>query len=111
MRFSRPTEVGLTIIVRVCTYHLLLYDLLTRDLVPIYDLRAAVNSTLDKSLNQCTLREAIDWTDGEIPVDSFVCVHFVPHPYEHKQVVSKHDEIEWTMLRIVVLATPPNADL
>ncbi|KAI0762064.1 hypothetical protein BC629DRAFT_1443366 [Irpex lacteus] len=70
---------------------------------------SAVNS--NKSLDQYSLREAVERAGSEIPADSFVCIHYVPSVWEHKTTTARHEEVSWNMLRVVVLATPAAAKL
>lgn len=54
--------------------------------------------------NQETLVGARVWTGGEIPENSWVCVHYVPSTYTHES--HSHVDVQWNVLRIVVLAVP-----
>ncbi len=55
------------------------------------------------SCNQETLTGAVEWTGGEIPAGAFVYVHFVPGRREHDD--HGHWDIQFNLLRVVVLAT------
>lgn len=74
-------------------------DVLT---VPVYDLTDAVLSNDPPPCNQESLTGAKQWIAGEIPEDSYVCVHYVPGEYVH----GGHKDISLNILRVVVLAVP-----
>ena len=72
--------------------------------VPIYDLVEALNGDNLPSCNQESLSGATDWEGGNVPANSYVCVHFVPARYTH----GKHVDVQFQLLRVVVLGTPMN---
>ncbi|KAI0825483.1 hypothetical protein BC629DRAFT_1434134 [Irpex lacteus] len=71
--------------------------LFNTDDIPIYDYTDLLNEKELPKFNQELLHGAKVWTRGEIPEDSWVCVHYVPN-------------IQWNVLRIVVLALPVPED-
>ncbi|KAI0757889.1 hypothetical protein BC629DRAFT_1598215 [Irpex lacteus] len=76
----------------------------TNDHLPVYDLRAAVRKGNYPGCNQETLGAAEPWREGEIPENSYVCAHYVPGSRPHKD--TKHEDVSFQLMRIVVLATP-----
>ena len=70
--------------------------------VPIFDLTDAIRSDSPPPCNQETLTGSIEWAEGEIPANSYVCIHYIPSWYDHE----KHKEIQFNILRIVILSTP-----
>ncbi|KAI0760865.1 hypothetical protein BC629DRAFT_1547366 [Irpex lacteus] len=73
--------------------------------VPIYDLTQAIRSDNPPACNQETLSGATEWIHGEIPDDSYVCLHYVPGQHDHG---TGHKDVQFNLLRVVVMATPSN---
>ncbi|KAI0738718.1 hypothetical protein BC629DRAFT_1566144, partial [Irpex lacteus] len=71
--------------------------------VPIYDLTQAIRSDNPPACNQETLSGATEWIHGEIPDDSYVCLHYVPGQHDHG---TGHKDVQFNLLRVVVMATP-----
>ena len=53
--------------------------------------------------NQEILTGATLWTGGEIEPGSYVCIHYSPSYWLRDGT----KEVQWNLLRVVVLATPP----
>ena len=71
--------------------------------VSIYDFTNALTQQTLLPLNQEILTGATYWTRGEIPVGSFVCVHYVPGPYQRGKERPANAEAQFNLIRVVVL--------
>lgn len=71
--------------------------------VPIYDFTNALTQQDLLPLNQELLTGATVWTRGEIPVGSFVCVHYVPGMYQRGRTRPANGEAQFNLIRVVVL--------
>lgn len=88
------------VIISLDSYYRLLNHIAT---VPIYDLTQAIRSDNPPACNQETLSGATEWIHGEIPDDSYVCLHYVPGQHDHG---TGHKDVQFNLLRVVVMATP-----